>query len=147
MNKSLAIILILSIFSLNVHAGSSRHTYGNLKVLEVLSIYDGDTFRANIENVHPIIGSNIPIRLARIDTPEMRGKCNKEKLAARQAKQFTVAMLRRGKEIVLANIKRGRHFRIVADVYIDGVNLTDALLSNGHGIRYNGGVKSKNWCE
>ena len=82
--------------------------YGNVIVSEITSIYDGDTFRANIKGYPPIIGEKISIRINGIDTPEMRGKSEKEKELARKAKQFTVDKLRNAKTIELRNIKRAQ---------------------------------------
>lgn len=121
-------------------------TYGDVVINEVTSVYDGDTFRANIESFHPVIGKRIGIRVSGVDTPEMKGKCKKEKKLARRAKQFTVSFLRNAKTIELKNIKRGKYFRIVADVYADGKNLSESLISNKLGVKYYGGKKSKNWC-
>ena len=121
--------------------------YGSATVSEVTSIYDGDTFRATIEGWPSIIGERVSIRVNGIDTPEMRGKCDKEKRLARKAKQHTVAMLRAGKVIKLKNMMRGKYFRIVADVYIDGVSLTDSLIQAGLGVVYHGKTKSMNWCQ
>ena len=45
-------------------------------ISEVRSIYDGDSFRVNIDEWTDIIGKSVPIRILGIDTPEMRGKCN-----------------------------------------------------------------------
>ncbi len=132
----------------NVSAESIKDmTFGTLKVSEVTSIYDGDTFRANLSNLHPLISKRIGIRVSGIDTPEMRGKCDKEKKLAREAKQFTVNFLRFSSDIELRNVKRGKYFRIVADVYGDNKSLTKALLSNGLGVPYSGNKKTKNWCE
>jgi endonuclease YncB( thermonuclease family) len=47
------------------------------------------------------------------------GKCDKEKQLARKAKQFPVEHLRTAKSITLKNIKRGKYFRLIADVYFD----------------------------
>ena len=85
------------------------------------------------------------IRINGIDTPELQGKCDKEKQLARLAKQFTVERLRAAKSIVLKNIKRGKYFRLVADVYVDGVNLGEQLIKQGHAVRYKGKTK-KTWC-
>jgi micrococcal nuclease len=41
---------------------------------------------------------------------------------------------------------RGKYFRILADVYVDGENLTDLLISAGHARPYDGG-KREGWCE
>ena len=85
------------------------------------------------------------IRISGIDTPELRGECDKEKQLARLAKQFTVERLRAARSIVLKNIKRGKYFRLVADVYVDGVNLGEQLIKQGHAVRYKGKTK-KTWC-
>jgi micrococcal nuclease len=74
-----------------------------------------------------------------------RGKCNKEKQLARLAKQFTVGHLRAAKIIVLKNIKRGKYFRLIADVYIDGVNLGELLINQDHAVKYKGKTK-QTWC-
>jgi len=76
----------------------------------------------------------------------MRGKCEAEKILARQAKQYTVALLRSGKVIELKNTQRGKYFRILANVIIDGESLADSLVSNGLARRYDGG-KRDGWCD
>ena len=53
---------------------SAPKEYGNAVVSEVRSVYDGDTFKASIDSWPPIIGKSIGIRVAGIDTPEMRGR-------------------------------------------------------------------------
>jgi len=85
------------------------------------------------------------IRINGIDTPELRGKCDKEKQLARLAKQFTVERLRAAKSIILKNIKRGKYFRLIADVYIDGVNFGVKLIKQGHAVKYTGKTK-QTWC-
>ena len=59
--------------------------YGMLIIEKVTSIYNGDTFRANIAGLHSLIGERIDIRVAGVDTPEMRSKRKQEKDLARQA--------------------------------------------------------------
>ena len=39
--------------------------YGTVIVSRVISVYDGDTFRVDIDSLPPIVGKNIPIRLRR----------------------------------------------------------------------------------
>jgi len=142
------LLLLLLIVSGSSYAVSIKdRNHGSLTVSEVTSIYDGDTFRANFSGVHSLIGERIGIRVAGVDTPEMRGKCQKEKDLARKAKQVTVETLRSAKVIELRNTKRGKYFRIVADVYVDDKSLTDILISSGLGVAYDGGTKAKDWCE
>lgn len=120
--------------------------YGAVIVDEVTSIYDGDTFRVNIHSWPAVAGERIPVRVNGIDTPEMRGKCQAEKEQARLAKQFTVQTLRLAKTIELRNIQRGKYFRLVADVYVDGESLAAELINKKIAVRYDGGTKI-DWCE
>jgi endonuclease YncB( thermonuclease family) len=138
-------LFILIIVSLTFNVNAKDKSYGDVKVLEVISIYDGDTFRANLKGYPDIVGEHISIRINGIDTPELRGKCDKEKLLARKAKQFTVEHLRAAKNITLKNIKRGKYFRLIADVYIDGVILGELLIKQDHAVKYIGKTK-KQWC-
>ena len=52
--------------------------------------YDGDTCRMDIPGLHPLVGKNIPIRFAGVDTPEMRGKCQLERERPAYADQHTL---------------------------------------------------------
>ena len=44
-------------------------------------------------------------------------------------------------------MERGKYFRIVADVYVDGENLAEALIDSGMAVKYDGGKKNTSWCE
>lgn len=139
--KQLFLLLLIPAITL----ATDSTNYGNATVAEVTSIYDADTFRANIREWPAVVGERVPIRVNGVDAPEIRGKCEAEKLAAREAKQFTVAMLRGAKDIELRNIQRGKYFRLLADVYVDGRNLTAALIDAGHARPYDGGAR-EGWC-
>ena len=82
-----------------------------------------------------------------IDTPEIKGKCEKETYNARQAQQMVADILKNAEQITLKNMERGKYFRIAADVIVDGENLADILIEAGVAIQYSGGKKTKNWCE
>jgi len=141
------IIILLLLFTNQCFAVSLKDTsYGSVIVSEVTSIYDADTFRVNINEWPDIVGRRMSVRVNGIDAPEIRGKCKVEKRLARIAKQFTVKLLRSGKLIELRNIKRGKYFRLLADVYIDNVSLSGELINNHHARVYDGGTKS-NWCK
>jgi len=139
--------LLLIVFTSLYSKSLSNKNYGNVFIAEVTSIYDGDTFRVNIKDYPDLLGYRIGVRVSGIDTPEMRGKCIQEKDLARKAKQITVTALRGGTKIELRNMKRGKYFRIVADVYIDNESLSDKLINSGLAVKYNGGTKTKDWCK
>ena len=142
MSRLLAILLIFAMPVMTL----ADITYDSVSIAEVTSIYDGDTFRANIPDYPPIIGQHMGIRINGVDTPEMRGKCEQEKLLARKAKQYTVTKLRSAKTIELYNMQRGKYFRIVADVYADGQSVGEGLVREGLAVVYDGGKKVKDWC-
>ena len=141
--KNLFISLLLIVLSLTTQA---KPQYGTVTVSKVISVYDGDTFRVNIDSLPPIVGKNIRIRVNGVDTPEVRGKCQYEKDLALEARDFVRAKLSNAKEIKLTNLQRGKYFRVVANVVVDGVSLERELLDNKLAYEYSGG-KKLSWCE
>ncbi|MFQ5674047.1 MAG: thermonuclease family protein [Nitrospinales bacterium] len=118
-------------------------TYDNAKYLKN---YDGDTITFDLPGLPAIIGESINVRVAGIDTPEIRGKCAEEKQLARKAKTFVESILQTAGSIRLENIRRGKYFRIVARVTVDNRNLAEMLLAQGLAVPYDGGRKSAPWC-
>lgn len=143
MKKSAYLPIVLSVLVFSVPALAAPRVYGDAVVSEVTSIYDGDTFRCNITGYPGIVGERIGIRINGIDTPEMRDNRPAVKALVRKAKQYAVQRLREGRQIVLRNMKRGKYFRIVADVYVDGSSLGQELITNGLAKPYDGGRKPK----
>ncbi|MCU7934124.1 MAG: thermonuclease family protein [Candidatus Thiodiazotropha sp. (ex Dulcina madagascariensis)] len=119
--------------------------YGQVDVARVVSIYDADTFRVDIAGWPPIIGHNVPIRVIGIDAPEMRGRCEQERTLARLARAMTVALLNRATNIELRAVRRGKYFRLLAEVWVDGVSLGRQLIDAGLARPYAGG-KRGGWC-
>lgn len=142
MTKKLYIVLLLT--SITIFAKE----YGNIKVDEVTKVYDGDTITVNINSYPPIVGEKLSIRINGIDTPEIRGKYNQEKSLAIEAREFVKELLKNSNSITLKHIKRGKYFRIVADVYIDNnISVADELIKANLAVVYDGGKKTKDWCE
>ena len=137
------VALIFLITTINLQA---KRQYGTVTVSKVISVYDGDTFRVNIDSLPPIVGKNIPIRVNGVDTPEIRGKCQYEKDLALEARDFVRGKLANAKEIKLTNLQRGKYFRVVANVVVDGVSLEQELLDNELAYEYDGG-KKLSWCK
>ena len=141
MNTLITFVVLLIAFS-----AQAAPQYGTVTVSKVNSVYDGDTFRVDINSLPPIVGKNIPIRVNGVDTPEIRGKCQYEKNLALKARDFVRDKLSNAKEIKLTNLQRGKYFRVVANVLVDGVSLEQELLDNKLAYRYDGG-KKLSWCE
>ena len=143
MKKTLPIIAVC-LLVLAWFAGTKARKpecYGDAIVTKVTSVYDGDTFRCNIKEYPPIIGENIPIRIKGIDTPELRDKRKEVKELAYKARDFTVRKLRIARVVKLKNMERGKYFRILAEVEVDGNSLGQQLLANGLAKPYFGGKK------
>jgi len=118
--------ILLAVFLLSILSASAlAYDFPNVTYR---SCYDGDTCRFDIPNVHPFFGENIPVRLAGIDTPEKSGKCQKEEDLAIKARDRVRTLLSQAQTIVLKNVQRGKYFRIVAEVWADGVNVSEVLI-------------------
>jgi len=132
-------------FSLNSLLIPTTFAYEDVKISKVISIYDGDTLRVNIDSFPDIIGKNIRIRLKGIDTPEIKGKCQKEIDLAIMARDYLRNAINQSSHIELKNIERGKYFRIVGELYIDGENISKGLLKEKLAYIYHGG-KKRSWC-
>jgi endonuclease YncB( thermonuclease family) len=135
---SIVVVLSLSISFAQVVSSRRQRVsnYGDIVITKVTEVYDGDTFRVNIEAYPQIIGDDMPIRISDIDCPEMSDENKQMRKLAKRAKEFTEDRLNKAKVIELKNMKRGRYFWIVADVEVDGKDLGDMLVEEGLAERY-----------
>lgn len=141
--------IVVLFFSLSPALANAEcsHDTNTFRCVKYVRNYDGDTITFNIQNVHPLLGNKISIRVNGIDTPELRtkNKCEKEK--ALKAKMVVQTILKPANRIDLVNIKRGKYFRIVADVIVDGKSISKILIKNKLAVKYDGGKKNKiDWC-
>lgn len=140
------VVLLLPLLLCNALHSYAEY-YGDYQGAVYLKNYDGDTIRFNLPGYPPIAGKDIRVRVNGIDTPEIKGKCKKEKYEAQQARDMVADILKGAEKINLKNMKRGKYFRIAADVIVDGENLADVLIEAGMAIKYNGGKKTYKWCD
>ncbi len=96
--------------------------------------------------MQPLFGEKISVRIAGIDTPEIKGKCLKETTLAMQARNLVRRMLGQARRIDLLDTERGKYFRIVATVLADGTDIGQTLIDRGMAVEYDGGKKTKEWC-
>ena len=117
MKKLLLIYMVLSISLFAFETTENNINNNILYNIEVIRIYDGDTFFVNIPDVHWLIGSNISVRIRGIDTPEIRGGTEETKELARKSKEALIKLFE-GRKITLYNLNRDKYFRILADVAV-----------------------------
>ena len=113
-----------------------------LQNVSVVSVYDGDTFKINLNCSLALYCEKVPVRVLGVDCPEMKGKTEKEKQLARKAKDFTKNFLDNG-PISLTDCSRDKYFRLLCKVKnSQGQNLADELIKRDLGYKYYGGTKS-----
>lgn len=113
--------------------------------VSIASVYDGDTFKINLNCSLAVYCEKVPVRVRGVDCAEMKGKTEKEKRKAQQAKEFTQAFLDQ-KPVTLSDCGRDKYFRLLCDVTNgEGKNLADELIRRDLGYPYDGGTKSKRY--
>jgi micrococcal nuclease len=134
------ILLLFFVFNSFLLAEKQYETF-TLKKENIVKIYDGDTFFCNIPNVPDLFGKNIGVRIAGIDTPELRSKNIKETILAVKAKSYLYGLIANANIIELKNTRRDKYFRILADVYVDGKNVSEIMIKEKLAYAYFGGKK------
>lgn len=107
----------------------------------VIKVYDGDTI--TIAQRLPYLKSPLyrfSVRLAGIDSPEIKGKTDEEKNAAKIS-QKVLEKLVLNKNITIKNVKTEKYGRLLADVYLGDIHINRWLLDNNYAIPYVGGTK------
>jgi len=113
-----------------------------LKDISVVSVYDGDTFKINLNCSRAVYCEKVPVRVLGVDCPEIKGKTEKEKQLAQKAKAFTKNFLADG-PISLTDCSRDKYFRLLCKVQnAQGQDLAKELIKRDLGYAYSGGTKS-----
>lgn len=108
---------------------------------KVIKVYDGDT----ITIASKIPNTNLPIfrfsvRLTRIDSAEIKGETPIEKEIAIKARDALHELIY-GKIVTLKNVGIEKYGRILADVYLDDLDISQWMLDNNYAVPYDGGKK------
>lgn len=124
----------------------------DVKEGKVIKVYDGDTI--TIASFVP--GSDIlfrfSVRLAGIDTPELKSHDAREKALAKRA-QVALSDKIFGRVVRLEDVKLEKYGRLLATVLCDcdgesvSLNMNQWMLDQGHAVAYGGGTKERpaNW--
>lgn len=132
--KSIYTRLLTSLGCVTTSLKKNKMLLYNYKVTEIKRTVDGDTIDVVID-----LGFNISkstrVRLLGIDAPETRTKDKKEKEKGLKSKEFLSALLdgfHDYNEVVLVSTKLDGFGRSLGHIYIDGENLSEIMISNGH---------------
>jgi micrococcal nuclease len=96
----------------------------------IVEVYDGDTYKADIDLGMGVIKRKEKIRLAFVDTPELKGEERERGLEVRDH----VKELILNKEVYIQTFKdrKGKWGRYIADIYLeaDPRSLSEYLIEN-----------------
>jgi len=107
-----------------------------LPTVTIQSCYDGDTCTTTTKE---------KIRLACIDTPEIRGK-RADPIPAKAAKDYLNGLVA-GKEVLINRITKDRYQRTVAELSIDGMNIQEHLVDKGLASIYERYASQCDWSK
>ncbi|MAW88917.1 MAG: nuclease [Phyllobacteriaceae bacterium] len=128
-----------------VQPGLAGETVAGPVEARMLKVIDGDSVLAEAR-IWPGHAVTVSVRVRGVDAPELRGRCVREKAAARRARDSLAGFLEGGR-IMLTNISGGKYYgRVLADLARpDGKAVSAFLLENGLARPYGGG-RRQDWC-
>ena len=141
----LSIVGLINLMPNDSDASASSNELFILTPDQIVDVYDGDTFKIDLPSMHPLFGDDLSIRLFGVDTPEMKGTSDEVKALAMQAQELTENALKGASKIELKNPQRGKYFRVVSEVWIDGESLADILKKKGLAKDYDGEGARPEW--
>lgn len=143
----MAAAVVLAPLMLATLAGRSALAEQTHVPAEVLRVVDGDTVEV-VAMPWPRWSVRILVRLRGIDTPELRGACASERLAAHDARRTLQDMLTAAEgRVLLVDPEIGSFAgRVVAGVKVNGVDVAAELIDAGYGRPYDGGRRA-GWCD
>lgn len=100
---------------------------------DIVSVFDGDTCTA-IVDLGMRVSVEITIRLAKINAPEVRGANRLKGIEARDFLRSKVLM----KSVLIKTYKdkTEKFGRWLADIWLDGVNINQLMIQEGHAVVY-----------
>ena len=100
-------------------------------------VIDGDTIDVVLDLGFSVL-LKARIRLSGIDTPETRTRNIQEKILGKAAMARLIELLGDGSDLVIVSkfYSRGKYGRILGRVFVDGVDVNQVLLDEGHAEPY-----------
>ena len=120
-------------YNQHIPTRSDRYTY----TAQIIRVIDGDTVEADIDLGFHTWRRGIDLRLARVDAPEPKTDTREAGLAATEWLRKRVE----GKWLIIRTIAdrkgqedQGKYGRYLVELFLDGTNLNDELVSAGHAV-------------
>lgn len=148
--KSLASLLLAGLIL--VSPARAMNEQNENRIVSVIEIYDGDTFKFNMPGLWDELNP-VSVRILGIDTPEIKGNCQKEKDRASMAKaQLGRLFLLAGRKAILTDIEWDKYGgRILAHVYVqvngEYIDVANFMTKMGLATPYFGKGEKTNWCK
>ena len=115
---------------------SSESSFASLQFVFIKECYDGDTCTT-------LKGEKI--RLACIDTPELKG-WKADPIPAKEAREFVNKLLAT-EEVSIKRITNDRYGRTVGELYKNEVNIQELIVEKGYGKIYKKYAYQCKWSE
>ena len=123
--------------------------YSEIYDYRVLRIIDGDTIEIEAPFLPDPLKKVLHLRVMGVDTPEksFRAKCEKERILAGHATDFTTIQIRDAK-VIKVEIKKWDKYggRVLGDLILDGDRLSKKLIDSKYAVPYYG-AKKPDWCK
>ena len=115
---------------------------------KIIRVVDGDTVDVDIDLGFGVWLHKERVRIYGIDTPESRTRDLEEKKYGLAAKEFVKEFVREkgGSNIVLRTRKydaKGKFGRILGDIIVDNVSMSDTMIKEHHAVPYYGQSKEE----
>lgn len=134
-------IFLLILFSLPVKAEVYQY--------KVLRIIDGDTVEIEAPYLPAPLKPSLYLRIDGVDTPEKPplARCPMEDMRSLMAKLFTEQEIGHASDVRIVIRKWDKYGgRILGDVLLNGIPLSQKLIDSGYAVEYHG-KRKKDWCD
>ena len=100
---------------------------------KIIDVYDGDTVTAVVD-LGFLHFQEMKLRLYGIDTPELKGDDRERGLEVRDILRNLIL----DKEVMIHSYKdkQGKYGRYLATIFLDGININNWLVDEGHAVVY-----------
>ena len=113
-----------------------------------IRVLDGDTFEATL-HIWEDLQLVTKVRIAGVDTPSLYGETLNERNKAQEALQFLKGLFQQTLQdnpkrntVRVVNPRNGKYAgRILADVYVNDMNVRDKIINDKYGLPYDGKTK------